>query len=75
VRYNPGDLVKIGMCNDRAYASAWIWRDKVGIIVRYLDPLAMVVADAGTGGYEYQLLLNGELLYFHEDELERLPRG
>lgn len=33
----------------------------------------MVVADAGTGGYDYQLLLNGELVYFHETELEKLP--
>ena len=49
-----------------------MWRDKVGIIVRYLDPFATVVADAGTGGYDYQLLLNGELLYFHENEIERL---
>jgi len=72
MRYNPGDLVKIGACSDRAYTSAWIWRDKVGIIVRYLDPFSMVVADAGTGGYDYQLLLNGELLCFHEDELEKL---
>ena len=72
MRYNPGDLVKIGMCIDSTYSSAWMWRDKVGVIIIYLDPLAMVVADAGTGAYDYQLLLNGELLYFHENEIERL---
>ena len=72
MRYTPGDLVKIGMSIDPTYSSAWMWRDKVGLVIRYLDPLAMVVADAGTGAYDYQLLLNGELLYFHENEIERL---
>jgi len=73
VRYNPGDLVKIGMCSDHAFTSAWMWRDKVGIIVKYLDPFTTVAADAGSSGYDYQLLLSGEFLCFHEDELEKLP--
>jgi hypothetical protein len=50
-----------------------MWRDKVGIIVKYLDPFTTVAADAGSSGYDYQLLLSGEFLCFHEDELEKLP--
>jgi hypothetical protein len=73
VKYNPGDLVKIGLCMDGTPRSnTWSWKDQVGIIVQKLDAQAIVVADAGSGAYDYQLLLNGELLYFREEELEKL---
>ena len=53
-------------------SNTWSWKDQVGIIVQKLDAQAIVVADAGSGAYDYQLLLNGELLYFREEELEKL---
>jgi hypothetical protein len=32
----------------------------------------VVSADAGSSTYDYELLLSGEFVYFHEEELEKL---
>ena len=39
------------------------------IIKSCKDSSALATADAGNGGYDYQLLLDGELIFFHENEL------
>ena len=70
MKYNPGDLVIIKSCKDYFIsAQNWSWENKAGIIVAHLDSTTLVTADAGNGGYDYQLLLDGELVYFHENEL------
>ena len=74
MRYNPGDMVRIGSCREPVSQRSWeIWRGKVGIITRSLDSGCHVVsADAGLSTYDYELLLSGELVFFHEEELEKL---
>jgi hypothetical protein len=74
VRYNPGDLVRIGSCRDSTSQRSWeMWKGKVGVITRSLDPGCQVVsADAGQTTYDYELLLSGEFIFFHEEELEKL---
>ena len=74
MRYNPGDLVRIGSCRDSASQRSWeMWKGKVGVITRSLDPGCQVVsADAGQTTYDYELLLSGEFIFFHEEELEKL---
>ncbi len=72
MRYRPGDMVRIQM--------NWMspikgipdeWSNGVGVIVRAFsdDDFTLIAADAGAACYDYQLLLNGQLLYFHENEL------
>ena len=74
MRYNPGDLVRIGSCRDFVAHSAWsMWQGKIGVITRPLDSGCQIVtADAGSSTYDYELLLNGEFVFFHEEELEKL---
>ena len=75
MRYNPGDLVRIGSrSRDSVPERSWkIWEGKVGLITRSLDPSFQVVtADAGSSTYDYELLLSGEFVFFHEEELEKL---
>ena len=73
MKYNPCDMVIIKECSDyTASSKSWTWKDKSGIVINCLDPLVMAIADAGTGGYDYQIFLAGELVYFHEDELIRV---
>lgn len=74
MRYNPGDLVRIGSCRDAVSQKSWeMWKGKVGIITRSLDPACQVVsADAGLATYDYELLLSGEFVFFHEEELVKV---
>ncbi len=74
MRYNPGDLVRIGSCRESVSKRSWeMWRGKVGVITRSLDPSFQVVsADAGSSTYDYELLLSDEFVFFHEEELEKL---
>ncbi len=74
MRYNPGDLVRIGSCRGAVAQSAWgMWQGKVGVITRSLDPSCQIVsADAGSAAYDYELLVSGEFIFFHEEELEKL---
>lgn len=74
MRYNPGDLVRIGSCRDAVSQKSWeMWKGKVGIITRSLDPTCQVVsADAGLATYDYELLLSGEFVFFHEEELVKV---
>jgi len=70
MKYIPGDLVIIKSCKDYSISTKnWSWENKVGVIITYLDSSALATADAGNGGYDYQLLLDGELIFFHENEL------
>jgi len=74
VRYNPGDLVRIGSCRDAVSHRSWeMWKGKIGVVTRSLDSTCQVVsADAGSSTYDYELLLSGEFVFFHEEELEKL---
>jgi hypothetical protein len=74
VRYNPGDLVRIGSCRDAVSQRSWeMWKGKIGVVTRSLDSTCQVVsADAGSSTYDYELLLSGEFIFFHEEELVKL---
>ena len=74
MRYNPGDLVKIGSCRDSVSQRSWeMWKGKIGVVTRSLDPNYQVVsADAGSLTYDYELLLSGEFVFFHEEELVKV---
>ena len=51
-----------------------MWQGKIGVVTRPLDSGCQIVtADAGSSTYDYELLLNGEFVFFHEEELEKLP--
>ena len=50
-----------------------MWKGKIGVVTRSLDSTCQVVsADAGSATYDYELLLSGEFVFFHEEELEKL---
>tara|TARA_Y100000592_G_scaffold62114_1_gene97023 strand:- start:354 stop:509 length:156 start_codon:yes stop_codon:yes gene_type:complete len=50
-----------------------MWKGKIGVVTRSLDSTCQVVsADAGSSTYDYELLLSGEFVFFHEEELEKL---
>ena len=74
MRYNPGDLVRIGSCRDSVSQRSWeMWKGKVGVVTRSLDSTCQVVtADAGSSTYDYELLLSGEFVFFHEEELVKV---
>ena len=74
MRYNPGDMVRIGSCREPVSQRSWeMWKGKIGVVTRSLDSTCQVVsADAGSSTYDYELLLSGELVFFHEEELEKL---
>ena len=74
MRYNPGDLVRIGSCRDSVSQRSWeMWKGKVGVVTRSLDSTCQVVsADAGSSTYDYELLLSGEFVFFHEEELVKI---
>jgi hypothetical protein len=74
VRYNPGDLVRIGSCRDAVSQRSWeMWKGKIGVVTRSLDSTCQVVsADAGSSTYDYELLLSGEFIFFHEEELVKV---
>ena len=74
MRYNPGDLVRIGSCREPVSQRSWeMWMGKVGVVTRSLDSTCQVVsADAGASTYDYELLLSGEFVLFHEEELVKV---
>lgn len=74
MRYNPGDLVRIGSCRDAVSQRSWeMWKGKIGVVTRSLDSTCQVVsADAGSSTYDYELLLSGEFIFFHEEELVKV---
>ena len=74
MRYNPGDLVRIGSCRDSTSQRSWeMWKGKIGVVTRSLDSTCQVVsADAGASTYDYELLLSGEFVFFHEEELVKV---
>ena len=74
MRYNPGDLVRIGSCRESVSQRSWeMWKGKIGVVTRSLDSTCQVVsADAGSSTYDYELLLSGEFVFFHEEVLEKL---
>ena len=74
MRYNPGDLVRIGSCRDSVSQRSWeMWKGKIGVVTRSLDSTCQVVsADAGSSTYDYELLLSGEFVFFHEEELVKI---
>mgnify|MGYP003154378170 FL=1 len=74
MRYNPGDLVRIGSCRDSVSQRSWeMWKGKIGVVTRSLDSTCQVVsADAGSSTYDYELLLSGEFVFFHEEELVKV---
>ena len=74
MRYNPGDLVRIGSCRGAVSQRSWeTWKGKIGVVTRSLDSTCQVVsADAGSSTYDYELLLSGEFVFFHEEELVKV---
>ena len=74
MRYNPGDLVRIGSCRESVSQRSWeMWKGKIGVVTRSLDSTCQVVsADAGSSTYDYELLLSGEFVFFHEEELVKI---
>ena len=74
MRYNPGDLVRIGSCRESVSQRSWeMWKGKIGVVTRSLDSTCQVVsADAGSSTYDYELLLSGEFVFFHEEELVKV---
>ena len=74
MRYNPGDLVRIGRCREPVSQRSWeMWKGKIGVVTRSLDSTCQVVsADAGSSTYDYELLLSGEFVFFHEEELVKV---
>ena len=74
MRYNPGDLVRIGSCREPVSQRSWeMWKGKIGVVTRSLDSTCQVVtADAGSSTYDYELLLSGEFVFFHEEELVKV---
>ena len=72
--YNPGDLVRIGSCREPVSQRSWeMWKGKIGVVTRSLDSTCQVVsADAGSSTYDYELLLSGEFVFFHEEELVKV---
>jgi hypothetical protein len=50
-----------------------MWKGKIGVVTRSLDATCQVVsADAGSSTYDYELLLSGEFVFFHEEELVKV---
>ena len=74
MRYNPGDLVRIGSGREPVSQRSWeMWMGKIGVVTRSLDSTCQVVsADAGSSTYDYELLLSGEFVFFHEEELVKV---
>ena len=67
-------MVRIGSCREPVSQRSWeMWKGKIGVVTRSLDSTCQVVtADAGSSTYDYELLLSGEFVFFHEEELVKV---